>query len=469
MKKYLNRVADLNTGNDSDNASNDIDHNYRSLLLLGLSWAECHLIGDHGVSGHRIIAEEVDSIADLLCQGVDVVVVLSPDLIQLFEQSATALFNPAQTCESIVTILIPWKEPPLQNIRYDGTISSFWCTTSVFRNLLSVVAIDAVDTLCFEVLNAILNGKIDVQRLSVKQLPIRESVADLLPLNRTAALIMAHRGKKRYLEIALTFIERAAASTGLTVTIGLDVDDIDEYQTISQSFRNIKFYRVTPTPAGPYVVRQKLIDRSTEAILVFQDSDDISCYDRFVVQYAEMCRTKADLVGCHQLRVDEINRCVVAFRFPLDVTAALSAHNSASLTYQAKEPLLHATAMTTREGFTNAGGFSTDQKIANDTQFMLRAYFTLRMKNVDSFLYIQRRHPKALTVTEETALGTPLRRHLGGMWAADFEAVKSGKTCLDMSSLAPRQGVANFSITPLHNLSDRKASSVEPSPFFNVG
>jgi hypothetical protein len=128
----------------------------------------------------------------------------------------------------------------------------------------------------------------------------------------------------------------------------------------------------------------------------------------------------------------------------------LGVHNSASLNYQAKEPLLHATAMTTREGFAIAGGFSTDQKIANDTQFMLRAYFTLRMKNVDNFLYIQRRHPKALTVSDETALDTPLRRRLGGMWAADFEAVKSGKARLDLTSLAPRQGAGNFSITPLH-------------------
>jgi hypothetical protein len=93
-----------------------------------------------------------------------------------------------------------------------------------------------------------------------------------------------------------------------------------------------------------------------------------------------------------------------------------------------------------RSGFVRAGGFSTNRKIANDTQFMLRAYFSLRMRNVDSFLYIRRRHPTALTVAKKTALGTHLRHHLGTTWGADFEAVKSGKARIEETSLWPRSG-----------------------------
>ena len=69
---------------------------------------------------------------------------------------------------------------------------------------------------------------------------------------------------------------------------------------------------------------------------------------------------------------------------------------------------------------------------------MLRAYFSLRMRNVDDFLYIRRRHSGALTVAKETALGTPLRHFLGTTWGADFEAVKSGKARLEETSLWPR-------------------------------
>jgi len=44
----------------------------------------------------------------------------------------------------------------------------------------------------------------------------------------------------------------------------------------------------------------------------------------------------------------------------------------------------------------------------------------------------------ALTVAKETALGTPLRHYLGTTWGADIEAVKSGKTKLEETSLWPR-------------------------------
>jgi hypothetical protein len=71
------------------------------------------------------------------------------------------------------------------------------------------------------------------------------------------------------------------------------------------------------------------------------------------------------------------------------------------------------------------------------------------MRNVDSFLYIQRRHPRALTVAKATALDTPLRRSLGSMWAVDFEAVKDGRALLELTSLAPRPGSEQHSLTPL--------------------
>jgi hypothetical protein len=446
MKEYLLNAAESDNSRDSDNLI--VGDNDKQWVLLGLSWVECHLIGERGLDSQELVVEKVNSLAKLVGPEVNVVVVLSPGLVRLFEQSTAALFHQAQSLGSSVTILVPWKEPPTLSVRFDGLVSSFWCTASVFHELLAVVSIDVVDDLCFNLLSAILNGGVDVQRLFVKQLPL-QSARELPPADHTGALIMAHRGASKYLEVALTFLQRAASFSMLSVRVGLDTQETDEYQAMLRSFQNIEFYKVSPAPAGPYVIRQQLVELSSEGFLVFQDSDDISCYDRFIVQQAEMRKTKADLIGCHQLRVDEIERRVEAFRFPLDVSAALSATNSASLTYQAKEPLLHATAMVVRQGFVNAGGFSTDQKIANDTQFMLRAYFTLQMRNVDSFLYIQRRHSRALTVAKATALDTPLRRSLGSRWAVDFEAVKDGRALLDMTSLAPRPGAEQHSLTPL--------------------
>ena len=235
----------------------------------------------------------------------------------------------------------------------------------------------------------------------------------------------------------------------ISVKVGLDVENADEYGSLIDRFRRFEFFKVTPAPAGPYVIRQQLIERSSEYLIVFQDSDDISCHDRFTLQYAEMRKTNTDLIGCHELCVDEINRRVEALRFPLDISAALSSENSAALSYQAKDPILPATAMIVREGLVNAGGLSTDQKIANDTQFVLRAYFSLKMRNVDEFLYIRRKHKTALTVAGETALGTKLRQSLASSWAADFEAVKSGKARLESTSLVTRRGLKKHSLTRL--------------------
>jgi hypothetical protein len=188
-------------------------------------------------------------------------------------------------------------------------------------------------------------------------------------------------------------------------------------------------------PRGPYVVRQALIAGSHEqSLLLFQDSDDVSCSDR-LDQQAMVLRQGVDLAGSHALELDEIQRVVRAYRYPLDVSAALNSSDAGKQCYQQLEPLLHATALISRRAFMSAGGFSTDRVIANDTQFMLRAFFTLRMANADEFLYVRRRHPRALTVAAATAAGHPLRKALSDEWSRDFHRVKAGAMTLADSSL----------------------------------
>jgi hypothetical protein len=78
---------------------------------------------------------------------------------------------------------------------------------------------------------------------------------------------------------------------------------------------------------------------------------------------------------------------------------------------------------------------------------MLRAHFLLRMGNIDGFYYIRRRHKNALTVAPETGFGTPLRTRLRDMWAADFDAVRSGQLTLEASCLSPVHTQVSHSIT----------------------
>jgi hypothetical protein len=394
-------------------------------------------------------AELVNSWAELPGPGVDAIVVLSPDVTELFPGSAANLFHVAPWHDSWVTVLLPWQEPPTRSVRADGIAESFCCSSGVFADLLKTARAEGIESLCFRLLDAILNGNVAVQTLLVRQLPLDPSWASPAELGHNAALIMAHRGPKRFLTAALRSIRSAACSSQVTVRVGLDLDDVSDYQDVAQAFPDVEFYRVDGAPVGPYVIRQSLIDRSREPLIVFHDSDDISCHDRFAIQATEVSARQVEMVGSHELRVDELAHSVEIYRFPLDASAALALPGSTERNDRANEPLLHPTVTMVRSGFVQAGGYSTNRKIANDTQFMLRAYFRLRMRNVDSFLYIRRRHPAALTVAKETALGTPLRYFLGTTWGADFDAVKSGKAKLEETSLWPRMSPVSHPLTRL--------------------
>ena len=415
-------------------------------LILGLSRAECRVIGRSENMPQQYQIEKVETIAGVMEPKVDFVAVLSPDLKGLFEQSARALIEGIGPSRSQVTILLPWKEPPERFVRPDGMVRSFFCSSSIFSDLLLTKSNYRIENLCFGMLEAILNNKIYIERLLIEQLPLLQTPQKPTQLKKNAALIMAHRGSIKYLEAALRSIRQAASSSVVTVRVGLDVEDIAEYKPLIEEFRNVEFYRVSPAPAGPYVIRQQLIDWSSEYSIIFQDSDDLSTHDRFTLQYEEMLKMRAGLIGCHELCVDELNGRVESLRFPLDISTALSYEDSTALSYQAKDPILPATTMIARELFNKAGGFSTNRKIANDTQFILRAYFSVRMRNIDKFLYIRRRHKTALTVVKETALGTALRQSLAEVWAADFEAIKSGRVRLESTSLMPQRipGIYTF-------------------------
>ena len=411
----------------------------RGWMALGLSRAECLEICAGSFGAQPANAEVVTSCVDLGGAGTDVIAIISPAVAELFPQSAAALFRDIPWRDSWVSILLPWQEPPTRSIRADGTAQPFCCSARVFSELLKSSPADQSELLCFRLLDAILNQRVEVGRLLVRQLPLRTYPEPAVSFPKNAALMRAHRGPQHFLVSALRSITAAAFHAPVTVRVGLDAEDVIEYRDVAEAFPLAEFYSVGGTPVGPYVIRQGLIDLSSEELIVFHDSDDVSCYDRMARQAAEIAEQHVDIVGSHESRVDELAETVEVHRFPVDASAALALPGSTQENDRAHEPLLHPTLTMVRSGFAQAGGFSTDRKIANDTQFMLRAYFSLRMRNVDDFLYIRRRHAVALTVLKETALGTPLRHFLGMTWGADFEAVKTGNARLEKTSLWPRQ------------------------------
>jgi hypothetical protein len=221
---------------------------------------------------------------------------------------------------------------------------------------------------------------------------------------------MPHRGRPEHLRAAIASIATA--------------DDSPRAVYVGHDERGL----------GPYAIRQQLVEGAAEPLVAFHDSDDLSCADRFAVLRAAMEATSADVIGSHELRVDEIEETVRPVRFPLDVNAALAAAPGFAQ--------LHPTTMVRRAAFLAAGGFSTHLRFANDTQFLYRAYFSLRLRNADAFLYVRRRHREAITVRSKTALGNPRREAIEAEWMRDFERVKSGELPLADSSLRVMRGAA---------------------------
>ncbi len=370
--------------------------------------------------------ESLHQLAGSDAQGV---AVINPRLRAEFAVSAPNLLRDFDFSIPTMVVLLARSPLPKVSASQGEPVFAFICSASVLRNFLVLAPGTPLEQLCFALLHAIMNGRLLVERIFVRQLPYWGKIVLSHGHGEPASLIMAHRGSRDHLEAALHFIHQAEGERP-RVRVGLDVDKPEDFSSLAAQYPQTEFYYTQPAPVGPYAIRQELSARTAEPLLILHDSDDISCHDRFTTLRAELRYAGRDvMVGSHELMVDEMRQQVSPIRYPLDVSRALQ--RTAGFAF------LHATAIVAHAGFFSAGGLSTDRVIAYDTQFLLRAHFKLRIANVDEFLYIRRRHGESLTVAPETADGIPLRCQLGEMWRADFEAIKKGALTLEKSSLRP--------------------------------
>ena len=390
---------------------------------------------------------------DALLAGAQWLAVIHPELLSRFFESTAAL-SAEMANPSTAIVMLGWRPAPEKEAKTDCRVTSFLCNAAVFGAALQWAPKGPfrLRQLCFYLLDAIINGRVAVERLLVRQLPCRMEAAPDHETESDAVVIMPHRGRMRHLATALGFLHNGDGPHP-HIRVGLDVDYPEEYTALARKFPEVEFFAARPAPLGPYVIRQELAHRSSEPVIMLHDSDDVSSTDRLEVLSEEMRRTGCDFVGSHELRVDEIEKEVAAIRFPLDVTAALRRGPGHSL--------LHATAMIGRSKFLAIGGLSTDQRVANDTQFLFRAFFGLKIRNVDAFLYLRRRHGRALTVHPSTCNAIPLRLQLDAAWRADFGAIQRGEMRLEESSLRPLRRTAAFQLTRLAAENSKSASNHE--------
>lgn len=385
-------------------------------------------------------AEPLLSLASLAQRPEDAVFVLNENLRAAFNESLACLWPEFTGKESTLIILLPHRPAPKIDPHVGKPVSSFLCSVDLFRQYLALQIDCSPQALCFALLEAIANNVLTVDRLLVRSLP-HTRVPAAPPNPPPIAVLIPHRGDPRHLEAALQYLYRAGPER-LKIRVGLDVVDAPAYEDLAARHPASEFFRFHPVPVGPYVIRQALAELSCEPWLSLQDSDDLSCYDRFASLLRAMCASGCGITGSQELCLDEMRKIVFPVRYPLDPSATLAERPS--------HALLHASLLARRGVFFESGGLSTHYIIANDTQFLLRLFFTTEIRNVDEFLYIRRRHAASLTNAPETVHDNPLRRRLSAEWCADFDAIKRGQLKLEDSSLRPIRRTEPYGIAPLN-------------------
>lgn len=340
-----------------------------------------------------------------------------------------------------ITLLVPYQVPPLYNARCDGAVGSALIPYVHFDKSCLQYAGDFQLLIYHVVYNYLCRPA--SRNIQVCQVGKPAKVAVENAQNNTmekkgfdlreAMLIIPHAGPVDLLERCFWHLN---ATRDLPEQINLCFDDTSYEHFDTDQLHHVHDrlvrYQNSPLRIGPYPPRHYAIVQSNHKYVFFLDSDDIATADRFAVQLRELNERGLDMIGCHELQVNQLDSQIILNRFPLEVD--LGAEESVEL--KAFHPLFHPTALVTREAYLKTKGFSTNLRFGYDSQFLLRAHFFMRIGNVDDFLYIRFKRPESLTTSATTKLGSNFRSFLAWRWMVDFELVVRGHLDLEDSSLS---------------------------------
>lgn len=352
---------------------------------------------------------------------------VEPGALQAFADTLGAIALAVRDADLLV--LVPYQKPPEVCVREDGAVDSFACRLGALRGLAAQGGWPLPQADLYRVAEAALNGPRPPAVACLQMPPAApDGSGDANESHRLSAeWIIPHRGWLPHLRTCLAGVARAAGE-GDRVSVALDEPVIDAHRALAAQHPGARMLACEPAGVGPYVAREILASQCRHPAILFQDADDSPCVNRRHRLLAALAQRDLDMVGSHELRVDEIARQVVAIRFPLDVTRALDKLPC--------HPLLFPSAAVRTPALRAAGGLSTHRRFGSDTEFILRAHFFLRIGNVDDFLYLRRMRAGSLTTAPDTHVDSPMRQALDAAWKRDFALVRRGRLALADSSLA---------------------------------
>ncbi len=329
--------------------------------------------------------------------------------------------NPAMS----ILILVARESAPELEQTWGGDVGSFIVSVGFLRAFKKTEP--SGDCSCYNLLYWALNNRRHAVGFECLQVPIQSKRPDRSPSQNIAAQwIIPHKGPLFMLETCLRAVGVSRSSADI-VSVCFDEELTEDHFELAESFPWAEFYRSEPHSNGPYVSRERFIRTGATPIVMFQDSDDAPTLSRRSVLVSQLLESGADLMGSHELHVNEVWRKVLAVRYPLDATSALAAGDG--------HTLLLPTSAGRRQAIEAAGGFSTNRTFNSDLEFMYRASFFLKLRNVDEFLYIRRSRAGSLTQAPETGILSPARQAHSAALRHDFERTKRKELSLEGSVL----------------------------------
>ena len=166
-------------------------------------------------------------------------------------------------------------------------------------------------------------------------------------------------------------------------------------------FSNVTLLSTT-RGVGPEKILNNIIKATDYDAYMVQDADDWSTHDRLELSLRGAERTGAEMVGCHELRVDISKKMPTLCIYPPDVNRAAS--------LDVGHYLLHGTALISRELAMRVGGFDERLKLGADTEFVNRAAHAGRIVNLAGIFGFRRVRPASLTTHNQTGYRSSARQ-----------------------------------------------------------
>lgn len=301
---------------------------------------------------------------------------------------------------------------------------------------------DVISTgLAYHLVSKAISKECAVEQIAVHQIahpnpcfPLKNTVSE------GTEVVMPHRGNLNDLRTALWYLEKQRLSPK-KVSVCFDEEVATQHFSLIKDYKEANFFVNLPEGVGPYPSRDVLARSTEEEIITFHDSDDCSTIDRIAVLTAKLKDEQLDVVGSHELRVNKISQQLEAIRYPLDVIETRKREN--------RYGILFPTTAIKKSAYLKVGGLSTIRRHSSDTQFYLKSFFFLNIKNVDEFLYIRIKRENSLTTAPDTALGTPVRERLRQQWGLDFLRMQCLNIDLSLSTLIDEKNVVQIEVVPL--------------------